>query len=36
MEFKLHSNYQPAGDQPNAIQQLSDGIITKRTIPNLA
>lgn len=27
MEFKLHSNYQPAGDQPNAIQQLSDGIL---------
>jgi excinuclease ABC subunit B len=27
MEFKLHSNYQPAGDQPNAIQQLSDGVM---------
>lgn len=27
MEFKIHSNYQPAGDQPNAIQQLSEGIL---------
>ncbi|MHA3839099.1 excinuclease ABC subunit UvrB [Mycoplasma sp. HF14] len=24
--FKLHSNYQPTGDQPNAIKQLVDGI----------
>jgi len=27
MEFKIHSNYQPAGDQPNAIRQLSEGIL---------
>ncbi len=26
MNFKLHSNYQPRGDQPAAIQQLSRGI----------
>ena len=27
MEFKLHSDYQPTGDQPNAIRELSDGVI---------
>jgi excinuclease ABC subunit B len=27
MPFKLHSEYQPAGDQPSAIQQLTEGII---------
>ena len=27
MPFKIHSNYQPAGDQPLAIQQLSEGIL---------
>lgn len=27
MPFKIHSNYQPAGDQPSAIAQLSKGII---------
>ncbi|MDD2792237.1 MAG: excinuclease ABC subunit UvrB [Sediminibacterium sp.] len=26
MPFKLHSSYTPAGDQPAAIQQLTDGI----------
>ena len=26
MEFKLYSDYQPTGDQPNAIRELSDGI----------
>ena len=26
MDFKLHSNYQPAGDQPRAIEQLVNGI----------
>jgi len=25
-QFQLHSNYQPAGDQPEAIQQLVEGI----------
>ena len=25
MDFKLHSEYQPTGDQPNAIRELSDG-----------
>lgn len=27
MPFKLHSPYQPSGDQPGAIQQLTEGII---------
>ena len=26
MQFKLHSHYSPAGDQPNAIRQLVEGI----------
>jgi len=26
MPFKLHAPYQPAGDQPNAIRQLVDGV----------
>lgn len=26
MQFKLHSDYQPAGDQPNAIRQLVEGL----------
>lgn len=26
MPFRIHSSYQPSGDQPSAIQQLSDGI----------
>ncbi len=25
MDFKLHSEYQPTGDQPQAIQKLVDG-----------
>lgn len=25
-EFKVHSNYQPSGDQPNAIKELVDGL----------
>ena len=27
MSFQLHSTYQPAGDQPQAIQQLTEGIL---------
>src|SRR5512135_1018171 len=27
MPFQLQSNYQPAGDQPNAIAQLTQGIL---------
>src|SRR3954465_2246157 len=27
MQFKLHSPYQPSGDQPTAIQQLTEGIL---------
>ncbi|RYD72599.1 MAG: excinuclease ABC subunit B, partial [Sphingobacteriales bacterium] len=26
MQFKLQSSYQPSGDQPAAIQQLTEGI----------
>ncbi|PWT75910.1 MAG: excinuclease ABC subunit B [Bacteroidetes bacterium] len=28
MEFKLHSSYDPAGDQPEAIRQLTEGILS--------
>src|ERR687890_369250 len=27
MRFELNSSYQPAGDQPSAIQQLTEGIL---------
>ena len=27
MQFKIHSNYQPAGDQPAAIEQLCEGVL---------
>ena len=27
MAFKLHSPYPPAGDQPDAIQQFTEGIL---------
>ena len=27
MPFKIHSPYEPAGDQPSAIRQLTDGIL---------
>ena len=26
-EFKLHSPFSPAGDQPNAIAELTDGVL---------
>ena len=26
MKFKLHSEFKPAGDQPEAIRQLTEGI----------
>src|SRR6187431_269576 len=28
MSFKLHAPYEPSGDQPQAIQQLTDGLIS--------
>src|SRR5574342_65399 len=28
MPFKLHTPYPPAGDQPEAIQQLTEGILS--------
>ena len=28
MQFKVHSSYTPAGDQPQAIEQLTQGILT--------
>lgn len=27
MEFKLHTKYQPGGDQPQAIEQLTEGVL---------
>lgn len=27
MKFKLHSEFKPTGDQPEAIKQLSSGIL---------
>ena len=27
-EFKLHSHYQPTGDQPEAIQELTQGVLS--------
>ena len=26
MEFRLHSKFQPTGDQPQAIEQLTEGV----------
>ncbi len=31
MDFKLHSPYQPAGDQPKAIEQLTAGVLAGET-----
>ena len=28
MPFKLHTPYLPAGDQPDAIRQLTEGIVS--------
>ena len=28
MKFKLHSEFSPTGDQPQAIEKLSEGIVT--------
>ena len=28
MSFKLHAPYTPAGDQPEAIRQLTDGVLS--------
>lgn len=35
MPFKIHSGYQPAGDQPTAIQQLSDGVLNNEKYQTL-
>src|SRR5690349_19811341 len=35
MKFKLHSEYQPSGDQPNAIQQLTEGIMNGENFQTL-
>ena len=35
MEFKLYSDYQPSGDQPEAIRQLVEGIETGETFQTL-
>ena len=33
--FKLHSKYKPTGDQPKAIEYLSDGIIKGKKFQTL-
>jgi excinuclease ABC subunit B len=33
--FKLHSEYQPTGDQPKAIEYLSNGIISGKKFQTL-
>ncbi|MEI6511148.1 MAG: excinuclease ABC subunit UvrB [Candidatus Uhrbacteria bacterium] len=35
MEFKMHSNYQPAGDQPKAIEQIVDGLTSGKRFQTL-
>ncbi len=35
MQFKLHSSYQPAGDQPAAIDQLVNGILKEEQYQTL-
>ena len=35
MEFKLTSDYKPTGDQPEAIQQLTDGIVNNEKFQTL-
>ena len=35
MEFKLTSEYEPTGDQPNAIRQLSDGVMSEEKFQTL-
>ena len=35
MSFKLHAPYQPAGDQPDAIRQLTDGILQEEKYQTL-
>ena len=35
MEFKMHSNYQPAGDQPKAIEQIVDGLSSGKRFQTL-
>ena len=34
MEFKLHSEYQPTGDQPQAIKELVEGFRAGQSIPD--
>ncbi len=34
-QFDLHSNYKPSGDQPNAIKELTDGIISNEKFQTL-
>lgn len=33
--FKIHSDYKPKGDQPKAIEYLSNGIKTRQEIPDV-
>ena len=35
MDFKLHSEFKPTGDQPEAIKQLTDGLNSKEKFQTL-
>ena len=35
MPFRLHAPYQPAGDQPEAIRQLTEGVLSGEKYPTL-
>ena len=35
MNFKLHASYEPSGDQPKAIQELTEGFKNGKNIQTL-
>ena len=35
MDFKLHSEFKPTGDQPEAIKQLTDGLHSEEKFQTL-
>ena len=35
MDFKLHSEFKPTGDQPEAIKQLTDGLNSEEKFQTL-
>ena len=34
MPFKLHMPFSPAGDQPDAIRQLTEGVLQDERVPD--